>query len=382
MAFPDLGIRPGDVHGRLSALGAKVLNFDPPTAGGPGWQRDAYRRALPPEAAGPPEPGGSWQIASRLSREYAFSDPSLVEAHFEGDAVVDGQDMLLVLHVLGLRIYAGVRVGQVGERRHEANGRSAVISFWSYRTLDGHVEAGRRDYEVWKWLDTGAVEFRTHAVSRPAAANPVVQLGFRVLGRHKQVEFGRTAVARMSLLTAAELERGGTATDARVVDRSLFGLHLRDHHALLVAVRELGGRMRSRSPREDERSFGARLETAARDDLSALDAALAQFDLEPSRVKDASVWAAEKLARAKLNGRVVSRSPLSSVTELEGCRLLLESARQLWAGLAELGLGPADAADRAARSVRDADEAERLRLSALADGVRPRTGAGASRPQK
>ena len=84
--------------------------------------------------------------------------------------------MLLVLHALGLRIYAGVRVGEVSDRLREVGGRTAAVSAWSYRTLEGHVEAGRRDYEVWKWLDTGDVEFRTHAVSRPAAANPVPQL--------------------------------------------------------------------------------------------------------------------------------------------------------------------------------------------------------------
>ena len=33
-------------------------------------------------------------------------------------------------------------------------------------TLEGHIEMGRMDYEVWKWLDDGAVEFRLHAVSR------------------------------------------------------------------------------------------------------------------------------------------------------------------------------------------------------------------------
>jgi uncharacterized protein DUF1990 len=381
MSFPDLGVRPGDTRGRLSLLRTKGLNFDPRVAGGPGWQRDDYRRALPSEAPGPPEAGGSWQIASRLSREYAFSDPSLVEAHFDGDVVTEGQDMLLVLHALGLRIYAGVRVGEVSERTRDEAGRSAVVSAWNYRTLEGHVEAGQRDYEVWKWLDTGEVEFRTHAVSRPAAANPVVQLGFHVLGRHKQVEFGRTAGSRMALLTAAALQQGGASTGGRVVDGSLLGVYLRDHHALLVALRELAGRIGSSSPRDVERSFGSRLEAKARADLSALDATLGRLELGRSRAKDASVWIGEKLARTKLNGRVASRSPLSSVTELEGCRLLLESARQLWSGLAELGLDPADARERAARASEDADEAERLRLAALADAVRPSPAAG-SRAQK
>jgi hypothetical protein len=382
MSFPDLGVGHGDTRRRLSALASKGLNFDPATAGGAGWRLDDHRRALPGGGAGPPEPGGTWQIASRLSREYAFADPSLVEAHFDGDVAVEGQDMLLVLHAFGLRIYAGVRVGEVSDRLHEVGGRTAAVSAWSYRTLEGHVEAGQRHYEVWKWLDTGDVEFRTHAVSRPAAANPVIQLGYYVLGRHKQAEFGRTAGARMSVLTAAARNRGGATADGRVIDGRLLGIYLRDHHALLVALRELGARIGTGSPREEERSFGSRLHAATRDDISALDAALAHLDLARSRVKDASVWVGEKLARGKLNGRIATRSPLSSVSELEGCRLLLESARQLWSGLSELGLGPTDARARAARAARDADEAELLRLAAIADATRPDAGAGRTRAQK
>jgi hypothetical protein len=94
------------------------------------------------------------------------------------------------------------------------------------------------------------------------------------------------------------------------------------------------------------------------------------------------VWVGEKLARGKLNGRIATRSPLSSVSELEGCRLLLESARQLWSGLSELGLGPTDARARAARAARDSDEAELLRLAAIADATRPDAGAGRTRAQK
>src|SRR5581483_4825068 len=106
-----------------------------------------------------------------------------------------------------------VRVGAAGEDERREDGRSARVSFWNYRTLDGHVEAGQRDFEVWKWLDSGEVEFRTHAVSRPATMNAIVQLGFRLLGRHKQVEFGRRACSRMALLSEASLRNGRTVAE-------------------------------------------------------------------------------------------------------------------------------------------------------------------------
>ena len=45
------------------------------------------------------------------------------------------------------------------------------------------------DYEVRKWLDTGEVEFRIAAVShRARVGNPLVRLGFGLLGRREQVE--------------------------------------------------------------------------------------------------------------------------------------------------------------------------------------------------
>jgi len=180
-------------------------------------------------------------VAVALSRSYAFADPALVEARFDPRVPLEQREMLLILHVLGASIYAGVRVGGAGEDTRRDDGREAHVFFWNYRTLEGHVEAGQRDFEVWKWLDSGAVEFRTHAVSRPADTNAIVRLGFRLLGRHKQVEFGRHACSRMALLSEASL-RNGTTT-AENLDGRLLAIYLRDHHALLVVLRELAQRM-------------------------------------------------------------------------------------------------------------------------------------------
>jgi hypothetical protein len=61
------------------------------------------------------------------------------------------------------------------------------------------------DYQVWKWLDTGDVEFRIHVVSRPAQIpNPIIRWGFRLLGRREQVRFARRACERMARLLAGE----------------------------------------------------------------------------------------------------------------------------------------------------------------------------------
>ena len=70
------------------------------------------------------------------------------------------------------------------------------------------------DYEVRKWLDSGEVDFRIHAFSRPAhIPNPVIRLGFRVFGRWVQRRFARHACQRMARLTAAPARVSAAAQD-------------------------------------------------------------------------------------------------------------------------------------------------------------------------
>ena len=282
--------------------------------------------------------------------------------------------MLLILHALGARIYAGVRVSDAGDETRREGDRQARVSFWNYRTLEGHVESGQRDFEVWKWLDTGAVEFRTHALSRPAETNAVVRLGFKLLGRHKQVEFGRRACGRMALLTEALLQQPQGTAPVTGFDGRLLAVYLRDHHALLVALRELAGRMSGGAQDEEQHAFAAEVARVTDDDRACVEAFLRRLDSAPSRTRHGAIWAAEKLGRLKLNGRVLRTSPLSAVTELEGARLLLESNRALWAGLEQLKLGPEDAAERARRTKRLLATAERLRLDALQRATRQEAG--------
>jgi uncharacterized protein (UPF0548 family) len=113
--------------------------------------------------------------------------------------------MILELRFWGLRFHVGVRVVAVTEGTRSEDGRQAAVWGWSYRTLEGHLEAGQMDYEVRKWLDTGEVEFRIHAYSRTAyIRNPLVRLGFRVFGRREQTKFARNACERMRRLVEAE----------------------------------------------------------------------------------------------------------------------------------------------------------------------------------
>jgi uncharacterized protein (UPF0548 family) len=193
----------------LRALHDKRLNFDLPTrdadARAAGWRIDDYRQPLPSEEPGPPEPGGTWERAVELMRDYEFADPSIVRAVYAPDSELEGRDMLLEVYFWGLHFHFGVRVSGVVDETCESDGRPVRIWGWSYRTLQGHLEMGQMDYSVWKWIDSGEVEFRIHVMSKPARIpNPIVRLGFRLFGRREQVRFARRACERMACLLRGE----------------------------------------------------------------------------------------------------------------------------------------------------------------------------------
>ena len=204
----------------LDELHDKGLNFELEDHRGEGWLSDDYCQPLPAERPGPPEPGGSWEVAKDLMRNYEFADPSIVRAVYYPDRPLEARDMLLEARFYGLRFRFGVRVGGIVDETREFDGRQVRVWGWNYRTLQGHLEMGQMDYEVWKWLDTGEVDFHTCRFSRRArAGNPVVRLGVRVFGRRQQVKFARRACERMARLTAARLEgRDREEATARVAD--------------------------------------------------------------------------------------------------------------------------------------------------------------------
>jgi uncharacterized protein (UPF0548 family) len=134
-------------------------------------------------------------------QRYEFADPSIVRAVYYPDRPLEERDMLLEVRFYGLRFRFGVRVGGVVDETRTVDGREVRVWGWNYRTLQGHLEKGQMDYEVWKWLDTGEVEFRIHAFSRAAdIPNPIVRLGFRLFGRREQVRFARRSCERMAVL--------------------------------------------------------------------------------------------------------------------------------------------------------------------------------------
>ncbi|QXJ24227.1 DUF1990 family protein [Actinomadura graeca] len=194
------------LHANLSRLS---LNFDPrrpPDRAGNGWRVDDYRQPLPAEPPGPPIPGGSWETARDLVRDYQYADPGIIREICRSGPPEPGRNMLLEGRFYGLRFHLGLRVGNVVDGVIEQNGRRARVWGWNYRTLQGHLERGQMDQEVRKWLDTGEVEFHIHSYSQRAPIrNPIVRLGFVLFGRLTQIRFYRRACRRMETLTKATL---------------------------------------------------------------------------------------------------------------------------------------------------------------------------------
>jgi uncharacterized protein (UPF0548 family) len=171
---------------------------------------DDLRQPLPPEAPGQPVEGGSWETARRLMRGYEFADPSIVRAIYDPEEPLEGRTMLLQIRFYGLRFRTGVRVSRVYDEERSDHGRAARVWGWAYQTLQGHLEMGEMDWQVWKWLDSGEVEFRIHAYSkRSRERGPLVRLGFRLFGRREQLAFLRMTLVRMRRLTETALRHGG-----------------------------------------------------------------------------------------------------------------------------------------------------------------------------
>lgn len=205
---------------QLALLPDRQINFplrpDDRYTEADGWHVDDVACELPPEPPGEPLEHGSFSVARRVLERYEFADQRLVRAVFVDDQPLDGRDMLLVGRFFGLRFRMGVRVGGVTDDETVLEGRRVRRFGWHYRTLEGHLERGQMDYELLKWLDTGSVELRIHAVSQRAHIdNPIVRLGFALFGRRTQLRFYDRALRRTFELVAARYRPDGDAPAPR-----------------------------------------------------------------------------------------------------------------------------------------------------------------------
>ena len=111
---------------------------------------------------------------------------------------------------------------------------------------------------------------------------------------------------------------------------TLLGIYLNDHLAGSTGGLELARRTAGAHRGTDAGTTLTRLAKEIQQDRETLLEIMAALDVPVRQYKVASAWVVEKVGRLKLNGRLLDRSPLSSLVELETLRLGVEGKACLW----------------------------------------------------
>ncbi len=113
----------------------------------------------------------------------------------------------------------------------------------------------------------------------------------------------------------------------------VLATYLNDHHAAAVGGAELARRLASQQRGSAQAADLAALAEELADDLRTLRRIMADLEVPVRAYKATAAWAAEKLGRLKLNGRVLASSPSSPVLELEGLAMQVTAKAGLWRSL-------------------------------------------------
>jgi hypothetical protein len=119
-----------------------------------------------------------------------------------------------------------------------------------------------------------------------------------------------------------------------LMSSKLLPIYLNDHLAGATAGADLARRVAgSNDGNEDYRLPLSQLAREIEEDREALRAIMSRLDIGSDRAKQLLAWAAEKAGRLKLNGHLLSYSPLSRLEELEMLALGVAGKRSLWLSL-------------------------------------------------
>lgn len=155
----------------------------------------------------------------------------------------------------------------------------------------------------------------------------------------------------------------------------LLGIYLNDHLAGATTGAELARRVAAAKRDDPDGEVLRGLAKEIAEDRQALLKIMAALDVPVRHYKVMGAWAAEKAGRLKPNGRIVRRSPLSDLVELEMLRLGVEGKSALWAALrTRAGSLPALDGERLddllSRARRQSEVIEDLRLRVAAEALR------------
>jgi uncharacterized protein (UPF0548 family) len=195
------------MKGYLARLADRHVNFDvPPEQMVPenSWTVDGAEEAIALEPPGPPVPDGPFERAKQGLINYDFSDPRIVEGHFDPDSSFIGRNILLEIKVLGLHFLSGARVHSV---REESDGERTIFGF-RYDTLEGHIERGCEWFLLTKNHRTGEIRFKIEAHWRLGEfPNWWSKVGFKLLGERCRTRWRHHAPERMRRLAQQPVEK-------------------------------------------------------------------------------------------------------------------------------------------------------------------------------
>ena len=166
------------------------------------------------------------------------------------------------------------------------------------------------------------------------------------------------------------MARAGTAARAGRSGHDLLGIYLNDHLAGATGGLELARRV---AGSHRDRALQALAAEVAQDRAALVDI-MDALGIPVRGYKVYAAWIGEKAARLKLNGHLLTRSPLSGLEELEMLRLGVEGKAAGWRTLRVLAetdkrLDPGRLDELITRARRQADLLEELRVRAASQVI-------------
>ena len=192
-----------ELAARLKAARALSRNFDDSEGSMTherGWSRHHSTALIAREAPGPPQPGGAFERARDAVARYAFSDPRIVQGHFDPTTPLLHRVMLIEVLIWGLHYLNPVMISAV---REHSDGDRTEYGF-RYETLQGHFETGLEWFLLAKHHNSGEVTFTVHAGWRGGQfPNWWSKLGFKILAPRYQRAWHRLAHLRLRQLVGS-----------------------------------------------------------------------------------------------------------------------------------------------------------------------------------
>lgn len=110
-------------------------------------------------------------------------------------------------------------------------------------------------------------------------------------------------------------------------------IYMHDQLAAGVLWREVARRAQRRNAGTELGEALTRVATGIAEDVTTFEEIMERLGIRPSRLKPSLAIAAERLGRLKMNGRLLSYSPLSRFAELDFLAMGIEGKKILWANL-------------------------------------------------